>query len=629
MKQVLKNLCFCLMAAVMLSSCEKEVLPGGIYGVINDATNGQLLSSAIITLSPGGISFTTGSDGRYEFADLEPGRYTVQASKNDYQSDFVNVTVVAGQYVTSDIRLQPIAREAAIEISSTSLNFGATQTELAISIKNNGNESASWSVDLGSHRWLSASPTAGTIGAKKTQSISFKVNRDKISETQSVIVNLSADNNSYPITINCMPKDTKVGKMEISPKSLDFGSTTSQLNLTIKNSGEGDLGWGISNIDSECLSVSDMSGIIAPDGNKIVQVNLNRDIMPESLETSFIVSDGSKEEIVYVKASKNSGNDDNGEEPGEDNGEVETPGGEEPDGTFSGTVTSIRSNLAVEITGVSVSNNVLTVNFTIQNNEDFDIEKLLFNSTNYNADDFMAYDNLGNSYTNAATQELKIGSSISSAPYHTLEMYLPQDVMLSCHLKIKGIPDDVTNFVNITLPCEYSGQSTNYDQNSIVFKNLNWGKTANNNTSNTGTFSGTVTSIRSDLAVKITGISATNNVLTVNFTIQNNEAFDIEEIYFNSTNYNAADFMAYDNLGNSYTNAAIQELKIGSSISSAPYHDLRMYLPQDVMLSCHLKIKGIPDDVTDFVNITLPCEYRGQSTNYDQNSIVFKNLNWK
>ncbi len=306
MKQTFTCFCLCLITFLAFIGCDKEnISTGNIYGIITDADNGQPLSAVNVVLNPSGETFSTGSDGRYEFVNLKSGQYTVQATKTDYLSNYSHVTVVANQSVSGDIRLQAIAREASIEISSTMLDFGSTQTELAISIKNSGNEAASWSVDLGNNSsWITASPMAGTIGAKKTQSLSFTVNRDKISEAKSVIVKLSVDNNSYPITINCMPKEAKVGKMEVSPSTLDFGYSVSQLSLTIKNIGEGDLNWSIAKPNTECLSLSDYSGVVVPGGSKILQVNLKRDIMPENLETTILISDGSKEENIKVKASK-------------------------------------------------------------------------------------------------------------------------------------------------------------------------------------------------------------------------------------------------------------------------------------------------------------------------------------
>lgn len=46
---------------------------GTIYGIVNDADNGEPVQDGHIALNPGGKTANTGSDGRYEFLDLDPG----------------------------------------------------------------------------------------------------------------------------------------------------------------------------------------------------------------------------------------------------------------------------------------------------------------------------------------------------------------------------------------------------------------------------------------------------------------------------------------------------------------------------------------------------------------------------
>ena len=41
---------------------------------MNDADNGEPVSGVYIVLNPGGKTANTGSDGRFEFLDMEPGQ---------------------------------------------------------------------------------------------------------------------------------------------------------------------------------------------------------------------------------------------------------------------------------------------------------------------------------------------------------------------------------------------------------------------------------------------------------------------------------------------------------------------------------------------------------------------------
>lgn len=291
---------FCLIVA----SCTKdpEVLTGDIVGLVTEKNSGTTpLSGVQVSIVSSGLSTSTGSDGKFSFTQLEAGSYKLQFLKESYKSDTKIVTVISGQVANADMQLTAEEKEALIVINPSSLNFGTTQTELSVNIKNNGNTKTDWSLDLGENAWLSASPTAGQIDANKQQSIVFSVNRDKISETKSTVVNFSAFGNSFPITISCAPKNAK-SYMVVEPATLEFGKELKELDLTIKNTGNAPLNWNIAGITEEALSVSESSGTIEAEGSKIIKVFLNREKVVETLTTTFVISDGIKETSVKVTA---------------------------------------------------------------------------------------------------------------------------------------------------------------------------------------------------------------------------------------------------------------------------------------------------------------------------------------
>ena len=142
-----------------------------------------------------------------------------------------------------------------MKIEPSSLDFGTTQAELAVIITNEGTVETDWSLNTGSNNWLQATPNAGRIAAGKTQSIVFAVNRDLLADQKSIIVNLAAFGNSYPITVSCSPKQTK-GVLALESATIDFGDNMQEQTLKLKNVGDGPLQWTISNISVECISVS-------------------------------------------------------------------------------------------------------------------------------------------------------------------------------------------------------------------------------------------------------------------------------------------------------------------------------------------------------------------------------------
>lgn len=291
-----------ILGALSFSSCteEEEITQGDIVGVVTDAINGtQPLSGVQVSILPNGASTNTGSDGKFSFPQLEAGEYKIQFIKEGYETNTRSVTVVPGQVANADIQLTAVKQDALIQISPSTLNFGTTQTELSVTIQNNGNTSTDWSLDLGSHTWLTASPAAGQIEAGKQQSIIFTVDRDKIVEVQTVIIKLSAFGNSFPINVSCAPKNAQ-SYMSVEPEILDFSNDLQELPLTIKNAGTKPLNWTIADPTEAAITLSENSGSIPSQGSKVVKVFLNRSNGVVNINTTLVLSDGIKEQTVQI-----------------------------------------------------------------------------------------------------------------------------------------------------------------------------------------------------------------------------------------------------------------------------------------------------------------------------------------
>ena len=295
---------FALLAALLVACTEEERdYTGSIQGIVTESGTTTPLSSVQVSVVNQGTSTTTGSDGQFRFNNVEAGSYQLQFKKDDYVTNMKSVNVLAGEIANCDIQLQPEKKEADIQIEPSTLNFGTSQTELSVTVTNHGTAATEWSLDLGNNAWLTASPLSGNIAAGKTQSIIFTVNRDRLSETKNIKVALSAFGNSYTISVSCAPKTAK-SEMTITPTSIDFGETAQEKDITIKNTGNATLTWHISGITDECISVSATEGTVEAEGSKVVKVTLDRTKQAKDLNTSFIISDGIKEQTVTVKATK-------------------------------------------------------------------------------------------------------------------------------------------------------------------------------------------------------------------------------------------------------------------------------------------------------------------------------------
>lgn len=106
----MKNLCkyISLVAIISLFTCCAEDIidvTGSISGIVKDYTTGLTVENCQVALSPSGNSVSTDANGRYTFAKLNPGTYTLTFTKTDYLDQSASVEVLAGQNITKDIQI--------------------------------------------------------------------------------------------------------------------------------------------------------------------------------------------------------------------------------------------------------------------------------------------------------------------------------------------------------------------------------------------------------------------------------------------------------------------------------------------------------------------------------------------
>jgi hypothetical protein len=95
---------------VMLTLCvscseDRVESQGSISGVITDHTNGEPIPNASVVLNPSGKTQLTGSDGYYEYSELDPMQYTITVQKAGYSTNRKTITVVAGKRTEANIPL--------------------------------------------------------------------------------------------------------------------------------------------------------------------------------------------------------------------------------------------------------------------------------------------------------------------------------------------------------------------------------------------------------------------------------------------------------------------------------------------------------------------------------------------
>lgn len=203
MKKLFINLTFGLFAGLLLTSCAKdaEVMTGTINGYVSDYTNANTpIAGVTVTINSKGLTKTTGSDGRFEFMNLEPGTYSLSFTANNYQPTTKQVTVYAGQIATCDAQLEKAG--ANVEISPQTLAFGASVEQLSFSIKNNSNQSLIYSIS-NAPDYIEVSPASGTVAAKASQAVSVHVkDRGSITSNRTGQLTVNVGNDSFIVSIN-------------------------------------------------------------------------------------------------------------------------------------------------------------------------------------------------------------------------------------------------------------------------------------------------------------------------------------------------------------------------------------------------------------------------------------------
>ncbi len=89
----------------LAGTAQAQERTGTITGVVTDASSGRTLESALITLDSTETTVQTDPQGRYIMPGVPAGEHTVTATLLGYETEQVQVTVVAGETVTVDFAL--------------------------------------------------------------------------------------------------------------------------------------------------------------------------------------------------------------------------------------------------------------------------------------------------------------------------------------------------------------------------------------------------------------------------------------------------------------------------------------------------------------------------------------------
>lgn len=98
-----------------LSLVPVQMQTGTVQGIVRNASNGQPIAGA--TISAGGRTATSASDGAYTLSDIPAGQQTLTASASGFITTQVMITVVANQTVMQNMSLSPVLATGQIRMT--------------------------------------------------------------------------------------------------------------------------------------------------------------------------------------------------------------------------------------------------------------------------------------------------------------------------------------------------------------------------------------------------------------------------------------------------------------------------------------------------------------------------------
>lgn len=296
-----------LLTMLLVVSCakDKENLNGTISGLVSDYSNANTpIAGATVTLNNKGLTKTTGSDGRFEFANIEPGTYTIQAQADNFQSTTKQITVYAGQKVQCDFQMEKGTQSKSISIEPQNLVIGGSMEQTSFVISNNLNHSVDITIS-NLPDFVVASRSQITINAKGRVSVTLTaVSRQSITIQRSGQFTVSVGDDSYAVNIVVEPFQTEQLDVTVNPTTLNFDSNTSQKTFTIKNNNTYSNYYSISS-DLDVLTISPKTGTMSKGATQTITVKINnRQGITSALNGRLLIDFGGSTRAVLINIDK-------------------------------------------------------------------------------------------------------------------------------------------------------------------------------------------------------------------------------------------------------------------------------------------------------------------------------------
>lgn len=230
----------------IIISCSQDSLEnnekpryGEITGVVADRATGNPISVVQITLNPTGRSTVTGTDGSYNFQNIEPGEYTVFTDKLGYRKTENYTTVVAGQTAECHLLVERIPAVITADVNELDFGKDLSNNSMSFNIVNEYYEDLKWHIEYNCDWIESIVPSSGTCSHGKTASVVVNIKRNNTNKGNNVTrLTVVSDNGQGSsevkvIVYNILTAEAKVETLSVT----DIGKDHATLNGRIVSNG--------------------------------------------------------------------------------------------------------------------------------------------------------------------------------------------------------------------------------------------------------------------------------------------------------------------------------------------------------------------------------------------------------
>ena len=199
------------------------------FQVKNVGSTGTVLDWAISTPQVDWVTFSpmTGSTNAGSGTTV-----TAIVDRNKFNGLVSTTVTVNGANNSANISVSAVNVHAAMEVSTTAVDFGTTESTKTITIKNVGDEGSTlqWSIATPLVNWLTASPMSGNVGYNQTASVTLIIDRNAFVGEETTSITIAGAGSTAMISIS-VDNSVVVTNGLLAYYSFDSGDVTDWNNV--------------------------------------------------------------------------------------------------------------------------------------------------------------------------------------------------------------------------------------------------------------------------------------------------------------------------------------------------------------------------------------------------------------